>query len=115
MPIERLLIAALLASMAPISALAQSSVTNPPPVAAAPQIPIDRAQANYEAILRGEKTLFDLAPAQQDEVREFDRRIRAQQPPDHRDPYERCLDDEHARLGREPTALDQRAIEARCR
>lgn len=104
--------------MGPTVALAQSSASNPPsapPPAAAPQAAIDRAQINYEAILRGEKTLFDLAPREQDEVRELDRRIRAQQPPDHRDPYERCLDDEHARLGHEPTSLDQQTIETRCR
>lgn len=106
----------LLASVAllPGAAIGQAVVTNPAPAPAAPA-PLDRARANYEAILRGETTLFALTPTEQDEVRALDRRIRAQQPPDHRDPYERCLDAEQARLGHEPTALDQRVIETRCR
>lgn len=82
----------------------------PPPVQS-----IDRARANYEAILRGEKGLFNLTPIEQEEVRELDRRIRAQRPPDTRDAFERCVDAEYAKLEREPTELDQRSIDTRCR
>lgn len=77
--------------------------------------PINRAGANYEAILRGEKSFAQLTPTEQDEIRELDRRIRAQQPPDTRTTYEKCLDAEYARLGREPSELDQRVIATRCR
>lgn len=106
--------AAMLAVAGATAAAAQAVGSNPPP---APQPPttLDRARANYEAILRGEKGLFTLSPTEQDEVRELDRRIRAQQPPDERDAFERCVDAEYGKLGREPTALDQRTIDTRCR
>lgn len=94
---------------APVEATAEPP-PSPPPVQS-----IDRARANYEAILRGEKGLFNLSPIEQDEVRQLDRRIRAQQPPDYRTPFDRCVDAEYAKLGREPAALDQRAIDMRCR
>jgi hypothetical protein len=84
--------------------------------AAEPQpAPLDRAKANYEAILRGEKRLFDLTPTEQDQVRALDHRIRATEPPDTRNPYERCYDAEVDKLGREPSDLDKRTIDTRCR
>lgn len=82
----------------------------PPPVQS-----INRAGANYEAILREQKAFFDLTPIEQEEVRQLNRRIRAQQPPDTRDAFERCVDAEYAKLEREPTELDRRAIDTRCR
>ena len=94
-----------------LSALGPASVGT----ALATPAPIDRARANYEAILRGEKTFFNLTPTEQDEVRQLDRRVRATEPPDTRDAYERCRDAEVARLGREPSDLDTRAIDTRCR
>lgn len=103
-----------LAAPALAEPLGPATVENPPPPPPSPT-PLDRAQANYEAILAGRTTYFALTPHEQAEVRELDRRVRATQPPDTRNSSERCEDAEYARLGREPTALDQRAIEARCR
>lgn len=97
-----------------LPAVAQSSVSPDPP-SATPTTPLDRARANYEAILRGEKTYFSLSPAEQREVAELDRQARAQPPPDDRDAHERCRDAEYAKLGRAPSALDQRVIATRCR
>ena len=107
--------AALPAGLAP-SVRAEPSVVSeappPPPPSAAP---LDRARANYEAILRGEKTYFALSPAEQQEVAELDRRVRAQRPPEDSDPQDRCREAEYAKLGRAPSALDARAIATRCR
>lgn len=94
--------------------LGPATVENPPPPPAPPTA-LDRAQANYEAILAGRTTYFSLSPVEQAEVRELDRRVRATQPPDTRDAFERCQDAEYARLGREPTELDERTISTRCR
>lgn len=89
--------------------------TAPPPADTSTATVYNRVRMNYDAIQRGEKRLFDLSPQEQDEVRELDRRMRAARPPDTRDAHERCLDEETAKLGHEPTALDQNTIEMRCR
>lgn len=94
-------------------ALLLLAVTAGPALAAPPHAP-DRARANHEAILRGEKRLFDLTPVEQDEVRVFDKHLRAQVPPDTPDAGDSCQDAEFAKLGRAPTAADARAIAARC-
>lgn len=92
-----------------------SEAPPPPPPPPSSAAPLDRARANYEAILRGEKTYFALSPAEQQEVAELDRRIRAQRPPEDSDPHERCREAEYAKLGRAPSALDARVIATRCR
>jgi len=106
-----------LAAAQPAAAQPAGGMSAPPP---SPEtytgaVAVNRARLNYDAILRGEKRLVDLTPTEQDEVRELDKRMRAARPPEIRDAYERCLDDETEKLGREPTALDQRTFEMRCR
>lgn len=84
-----------------------------PAIAAPPPVP-ERARANYEAIMRGEKGFFDLSPAEQREIAALDKQVRAQ-PLDTRDSAERCRDEEYARFGGQPSDLDKRAIDTKCR
>jgi hypothetical protein len=77
------------------------------------ETPAERAKRNYELLLRGEKQLRDLSPAERAEVGRLDQLLRAQ-PRDTRPAAERCRDEETERAGGSPSELELRIIALKC-
>jgi hypothetical protein len=74
---------------------------------------LERARQNYIAIMNGTRQLADLTPLEIRELRELDRRIRADQA-DERTPRQKCIDREIEDLGQEPSELALRTIDLKC-
>ena len=81
--------------------------------AAAASVNLDRARQNYIAIMNGTRQLAELTPLEIQELRELDRRIRADQA-DERTPRQKCIDEEIEDLGQEPSELALRTIDLKC-
>ncbi|WP_197273763.1 hypothetical protein [Porphyrobacter sp. AAP60] len=88
---------------------------SPAPAAPSPSVDrIARAQANYEALRRGDIAIGDLAPQDLQDIVDLDRALRNGQA-DTRTPAQVCVDDELRRAGGRPSRLAWRIIELKCR
>lgn len=88
---------------------------SPTPAAPSPSFDrIARAQANYEALRRGDLSIRDLAPQDLQDIVDLDRALRSGQA-DTRAPAQVCVDDEVRRAGGRPSRLAWRVIELKCR
>ncbi len=72
-----------------------------------------RAEANYTAVLRGEKTLAGLSPAELQEVAELDRLVRAHDRRPRLSAKERCRLAQ-LRESPAPTELELRLVDLKC-
>lgn len=73
---------------------------------------IERARANYEAMISGRKSLNQLSQQELRDLLAFDKLAN---PRDRRSPSQRCLDEERKRAGASPSRLEQRVIAMKCR
>jgi len=74
---------------------------------------VDRARANYEALMSGRKYLNQLTQQEQVDVLDFANAYREK--PDTRSPSQRCVDKEIRRIGGTPSHLEQQVIDMKCR
>ncbi|WP_447759986.1 hypothetical protein [Sphingopyxis panaciterrae] len=81
--------------------------------AAHAESPAGRAKRNYEMLMRGQKQVGDLSPAERAEVARLDQLLRMQ-PRDTRPAAERCRDEEIKRAGGSPSELELRIIGLKC-
>lgn len=81
--------------------------------AAHAESPAGRAKRNYEMLMRGQKQVGDLSPAERAEVARLDQLLRMQ-PRDTRPVAERCRAEEIKRAGGSPSELELRIIELKC-
>ncbi|QPC86430.1 hypothetical protein GA830_06520 [Mesorhizobium sp. NBSH29] len=73
---------------------------------------IDRARANYEALLHGRIQLGQLTQQELRDIVDLDAALRAR---DDRTRSQRCVDEEVERLGGSPSRLAWRVIDLKCR
>ncbi|TYB86070.1 hypothetical protein [Oceaniovalibus sp. ACAM 378] len=73
---------------------------------------IDRARANYEALLQGRIQLGQLTPQDLRDILVLDRALRAR---DDGSRSQRCVDEEVERFGGSPSRLAWRVIDLKCR
>lgn len=105
-----------------LSAKPPSVVSRSTPPAATPTPPapvasldrVARARATYEALMRGEVSVSDLAPQDMQDIIDLDRALRGELP-DNRTPTQACVEDEVRRAGGKPTPLAWRVIDLKCR
>jgi hypothetical protein len=81
--------------------------------AAADTTRIDRARANYQALMHGQKLPSQLTQQDLADVVDFDRALRDK--PDTRSPMQRCVDREIGRVGGSPSDLERQVIDMKCR
>lgn len=81
--------------------------------AAHAETPAERAKRNYDLLMRGQKQIGDLSPAERAEVARLDQLLRTQ-PHDMRPAAERCRDEEIRRAGGSPSELELRIIGLKC-
>jgi len=81
--------------------------------AAADPTRIDRARANYMALMRGQKLPSQLTQKELADVIDLDRALR--DTPDTRSPAQRCVDKEVVRAGGAPSDLERQVIDMKCR
>ena len=84
------------------------------PPGAHAETPAERAKSNYELLLRGQKQLRDLSPAERAEVARLDALLRAPAPEPRPSAEQRCRKDEIARAGGAPSELELRIIGLKC-
>lgn len=73
---------------------------------------IDRARANYEALLHGRIQLGQLTQQELRDIVDLDATLRAR---DDRTRSQRCVDEEVERLGGSPSRLAWRVLDLKCR
>jgi hypothetical protein len=76
---------------------------------ASAQVDVPRAVRNYQAVVRGEIQLHDLSPAEQAEVREVDRRLKAEREGPPETQAEKCRR-QRAERAETPSSELERAI-----
>jgi hypothetical protein len=81
--------------------------------AAADPTRIDRARANYQALMRGQKLPSQLTQQELADVVDLDKALR--DTPDTRSPAQRCVDREIGRAGGSPSDLERQVIDMKCR
>lgn len=81
---------------------------------AAAETPYERAQRNYAALMRGEKSVRDLSPAERRELAALEILSRRQAAPEPGTARQRCIDEEVERAGGDPSDLEMRVIDLKC-
>src|SRR5690348_13542701 len=79
------------------------------------QVDVPRAVRNYQAVMRGEIQLHQLSPAEQAEVREVDRRLKAERgegPPETQ--AEKCRRQRAERAETPPSELERAITDLAC-
>ena len=83
--------------------------------AASAQVNVDRAVRNYQALARGEIQLHQLSPAEQAEVQEVDRRLKAERGEGPAETQaEKCRRQREARAESPPSELERAITDLAC-
>ncbi len=90
----------------------------PPPAAGQPPLAVQdrfaRARDNFIALRDGRLSVSDLTDLELQDVLDLDRALR-ERTPGTRSPQQQCIDDEVRRAGGQPSQLEWKVIDLKCR